>query len=266
MNIAFFSYKGGVGRSLVLAATAVSYVSKYGSKVGLVDADIEAPSLHYLLNIEPERDSNFVDILLKGMTAPSVIKERSIQIKPNLSEEKALKLGNGELFLFPSLPDKPSERKVPKISMDPSTLETCEDFLDNFSRVRELEHIFVDCRTGFSRLAAMMLTFADSVVLVCRIDRQNLNGVRMMIERVKKKRRKLLIIGSMVPETPIGTQRLLDFQEKIGRCIDVVLPLDERLIFGDVIPPLEYDSSDPLVLCYERIAEKIKKEEFDEEP
>ncbi|KYK33817.1 MAG: ParA family protein [Theionarchaea archaeon] len=264
MNIAFFSYKGGVGRSLALLGVAASYASRYGTNIGIVDADIEAPSLHYLLDIVPEEDSNFVDILLKGTTTPAVIKERSIQLRSYLSEKKASRLGDGELFLYPSLPDKPSEIKIPRIAVDETTQRTCEDFLDTFSNVRKLEHVFVDCRTGFSRLAGMILNLADTVVLVCRIDRQNLHGVRVMIDRSKKRKKNLLIVGSMVPETPIGTQRLLDFQEKIDRCIDICLPLDERLIFGDVVTPLDYGRSDPISGFYEKVAEKIKMEEFNE--
>ncbi len=264
MNVAFFSYKGGVGRSLILLGTAVSYAAKYGVKIGIVDADIEAPSLHYLLDIEPERDSNFTDILLTGTTSRTLIKERDIQLRTKLSKDKSSKLGEGEVYLFPSLADKPAEKKVPRIVIDEATQDTCEDFLNNFSLAEGLNHIFIDCRTGFSRLAAMVLNLADLVVLACRIDRQNLQGVKMMINRTHKRRKNLLVVANMVPKTTLGTQKLMEFQKEIGGCIDVSIAFDERLIFGDIIAPLDYGSSDPINVLYGEIARKIKEEEFNE--
>src|SRR4051812_36867449 len=41
----FYSYKGGVGRSLALAKTAI-VLAKWGARVLCVDWDLEAPGLH----------------------------------------------------------------------------------------------------------------------------------------------------------------------------------------------------------------------------
>lgn len=51
----YYSYKGGTGRSLLLANTA-RYLALLGKKVVAVDFDLEAPGLHYKLNTSgPER-------------------------------------------------------------------------------------------------------------------------------------------------------------------------------------------------------------------
>lgn len=47
-TITFYSYKGGVGRSLVLANVAF-YLARFGQKVVALDLDLEAPGLHYKL-------------------------------------------------------------------------------------------------------------------------------------------------------------------------------------------------------------------------
>ncbi|HLP62754.1 MAG TPA: P-loop NTPase, partial [Candidatus Deferrimicrobium sp.] len=46
--ITFYSYKGGVGRTLSLANIAV-YLSRFGLNVCIVDFDLEAPGIHYKL-------------------------------------------------------------------------------------------------------------------------------------------------------------------------------------------------------------------------
>jgi cellulose biosynthesis protein BcsQ/tetratricopeptide (TPR) repeat protein len=52
--ITFYSYKGGVGRTMTLANVAQRLAEKYGLKVIAVDWDLEAPGLHPFFGILPE--------------------------------------------------------------------------------------------------------------------------------------------------------------------------------------------------------------------
>ena len=55
-TITFYSYKGGVGRSL-LVANAARYLSTLGKKVFALDLDLEAPGLHYKFELGVNADS-----------------------------------------------------------------------------------------------------------------------------------------------------------------------------------------------------------------
>src|SRR4051812_23917146 len=48
ITISFYSYKGGVGRSLALTNLGV-YLAQFGATVVMTDFDLEAPGLHYKL-------------------------------------------------------------------------------------------------------------------------------------------------------------------------------------------------------------------------
>ena len=52
--ITFYSFKGGVGRSMVLANLALLFTREYGLNVIAVDWDLEAPGLHRYFNIPDE--------------------------------------------------------------------------------------------------------------------------------------------------------------------------------------------------------------------
>lgn len=52
-TISFYSYKGGTGRTLVVANVA-RYLARFRQKVFVVDLDLEAPGLHYKLAIGRE--------------------------------------------------------------------------------------------------------------------------------------------------------------------------------------------------------------------
>ncbi len=45
-TITFYSYKGGVGRTLALANVAMR-LSEFKKKVCMIDFDLEAPGLHH---------------------------------------------------------------------------------------------------------------------------------------------------------------------------------------------------------------------------
>src|SRR5947207_7956161 len=73
--ITFYSYKGGVGRSMALANVAV-LLAKWGKKVLVVDWDLEAPGVEHFfadgnaLN-ELQQKRGLIDILTKLSERPS---------------------------------------------------------------------------------------------------------------------------------------------------------------------------------------------------
>ena len=53
--VTFYSYKGGVGRSMALANLAVIAARDYSLNVVVVDRDLEAPGLHRYFGV-PDKD------------------------------------------------------------------------------------------------------------------------------------------------------------------------------------------------------------------
>jgi len=253
-NIVFFSFKGGVGRTLVLLDTAFIIARTLGRNVGIIDGDIEAPSLHFILDIQPERDQNFVDILLGGVFGKTAIAAGSIPIKSVLPEKRREKIGSGNVVLYPSLFDDPREPKIDRIKYDDNTRDTLRDFLEKFTTVNKLDYILVDCRPGvFTGMARLTLSLASCICLVFRLDRQNVDGVRYMLVQAAKRKRPIFLIANQVPKTERGMQRIAEFQELINKNIDVIIPFDERLIFGDVIAALDFEVEDAFCNSYEKL-------------
>src|SRR5262249_45585985 len=82
--VTFYSYKGGVGRSMTVANIAWLLASKYGKRVLVVDWDLEAPGLHRFFEIEDsELGPGLIDYLTSYRDALS-------QPDRNFSESDAL--------------------------------------------------------------------------------------------------------------------------------------------------------------------------------
>lgn len=61
--ITFYSYKGGVGRSMALANVAWLLAKKYN--VLVIDWDLEAPGIHKFFNISKEHiEKGLIDIFM----------------------------------------------------------------------------------------------------------------------------------------------------------------------------------------------------------
>lgn len=86
-TITFYSYKGGVGRSLALVNVA-KLLASLGKKVYVLDLDLEAPGLHYKLADEAARDDlekGFVDYAYNYFRGDGYgkIEDFTIKCKPN---------------------------------------------------------------------------------------------------------------------------------------------------------------------------------------
>ena len=87
-TITFYSYKGGVGRSLLVANTA-KYLSTLGKSVFAIDFDLEAPGLHYKFElgadaVRSESCRGIVDILstfLEEGEMPQSLSDFAVDIK-----------------------------------------------------------------------------------------------------------------------------------------------------------------------------------------
>ena len=68
--VTFYSYKGGVGRTFLLANVAV-LLSKWGYRVLCVDWDLEAPGLHQYFQLDRDR-SGLLDMVLSCAEGPPI--------------------------------------------------------------------------------------------------------------------------------------------------------------------------------------------------
>src|ERR1051326_8813932 len=102
--VTFYSFKGGVGRSMALANIAYILARDHHYKVVAVDWDLEAPGLHRYFNIADNKlGDGVIDFLMKYkrlVRDPNpTIKERDLSIKPYLQTLYEFKEG-GSLRLL----------------------------------------------------------------------------------------------------------------------------------------------------------------------
>ncbi|MCK4762284.1 MAG: NACHT domain-containing protein, partial [Candidatus Aminicenantes bacterium] len=221
--ISFYSYKGGVGRTLSLVNVAAA-LAKEGKSVLIWDLDLEAPGIQTfpLLNrfgIEEEIKTGVIDILLdfqeKGfkIKGDKLIKSSIYSFKSeNLPDDyKAL----GKIQVLPAgkleqgYTEKFSRIEWEKLfdgeeNIGFQVFEECLKVLDDL----DFDYVLIDSRTGLTHIALVTtILLPDLVFLVFNYNEQNLRGLNSIhaalhAEEIQKRIRKFPLpvktIASMV--------------------------------------------------------------------
>lgn len=228
--VTFYSYKGGVGRTLALANVAVA-LAKRNKKVLLVDFDLEAPGLTTLKEFsEASSCPGIVDFVLNYIhsgKAPNALEYIHSCIIKNSSFE------NGAI----SIDIMPAGRVDDKYSLRYSRLDWgyLYDDKEGFLLMEDLraqwgamgyDYVLIDSRTGLTDIGGICTRqLPDAVVVVFFPNEQNLSGLTQVVPSIKNEEARdrkieLIYAASRVPrlddENDVLKTMLSRFQDKLS--------------------------------------------------
>jgi tetratricopeptide (TPR) repeat protein len=189
-TITFYSYKGGVGRSLALVNVATR-LAEFNKKVCLLDFDLEAPGLHFKFQdyIKNNFETGIVDYIHQFTSSgalPTSIKDYTIDFEIGNDSVNSISLipaGNTE--------SKSYWQKLSSIDWNDLLYQSgngIELFLDLKEKIQlELkpDFLLIDSRTGISEMSGITLSLlADEVVIVSAHNKENLNGSKKIISSI----------------------------------------------------------------------------------
>jgi len=205
-TIIFYSYKGGVGRTLAVVNIA-NRLTEFGKKVCVMDFDLEAPGLihKYKHNIG-EVKQGLVDYIYDfavEANLPKYISEYAKEItKYKYSDEKDLKKRENNIVFIPAGNSDSSEywKKLSLLSwwelFYKKGSEGIPFFLDLKEKIKKEfkpDYLLIDTRTGITEISALTMTlFADSIVLLAIDNEENICGTQRIIKAITKKENNLL--------------------------------------------------------------------------
>jgi hypothetical protein len=191
-TVAFYSYKGGVGRSLLLA-NAARFLATLGKGVVALDFDFEAPGLHYKLG--GALSSNFL-----GGAVPYLIASAEGTASPPPIEEHMMSLAvptdaDGWLRLMPAGPAPHQKywaafRELgERLRLGDPSGRGFMALLDLQARIADElkpDYLLIDARTGVTELGGLATTvLADTVVCMFVANQESLDGTLAVVEALK---------------------------------------------------------------------------------
>lgn len=225
--VSFFSFKGGVGRTTTLVATALT-LARHGHRVAIVDLDLESPGISTIFFPDTEESvSGVIDYLL----------EKNIQGE-NWKLSTHLQLVNDPELLGDvekSLPilsagsvDNNYLEKLARLdcqnllNFNNPLLKTWHDMFKELNKAAgKLDFIFLDTRTGFHDIGGLAIAdLSHAAVIFGTQSRQSWAGLTHVIRRLAKplapEPLPVLLIHALAPGlgVPGREQELREFREQ----------------------------------------------------
>lgn len=283
--VTFYSFKGGVGRSMCLANVGV-LLARRGVRTLVVDWDLEAPGLERYFeyfDLAPG-SGGLLPLLVEAMGSPPLMDV--VKYKDHLW---TIDVQEGiPLHLLPS-----GRQEHVSYAEDLDRLDWEQFFSsgggDLLERLRnqwkaDYDVVLIDSRTGLSDSGGICtIQMPDVLVAMFTANEQSILGIRDVIDAVHRGRQRLAYDRTRLTVLPVASrfssltefelgQRWLErFAEVLGHCVDdwvprgvdpkhvferLKLPHADWLSFGEHLAVVEQGTSDPVGIgfVYSRIA------------
>src|SRR3989454_2159093 len=165
--IAVHSFKGGTGKTTLTANLAATLALHH--RVGVMDLDLSGPGLHVLFGVKKgEIKATMTDIFLGDATPSDVI----IDLTPRFPKMK------GGLYFCPASNKVEDMLRLLKSGLEVSLFQ---DTLQKVGEQCNLDYIIVDTHPGVENDTVLAMGCCDVLVLVSRVDQQDLFGTAGMV-------------------------------------------------------------------------------------
>jgi hypothetical protein len=245
-TVAFYSYKGGVGRSLFVANLSLFLARFAAKKVLTVDLDLEAPGLHYKYEATgvavPPIEAGLVDTLHDYLNAPA-----PPATLPILDLWKGPEGGSVHFFPAGTAPRAAYWNKLG--DMDFHALMRDEDRIGELLFREVLEHIreqlnpdfvLIDARTGVTELGgAAAQIWAQQAFCMALDQAEHLEGIRAVMRGIARRKRMdgkgliqvVPVLSRMhtvydSPEERVMRERVRRFLNQMGPTVEDTLAIE----------------------------------------
>ncbi len=199
MNITFYSYKGGVGRTQLLVNLAAYFCYKMNKKVLIIDWDLEAPGVHTYFDIERNSiEKGLIDLLIdyvaytrknKNLDTPKLEADKLFFTDDYIIKARQNNDACIHLIASGNLKDDYYKRMNTFDWNDFYTTLKGNMYIEFLKlKLKELnyDYILIDSRTGVNDYSGICnIQMPDMNVLVMAPNKQNFEGLRQMAETIK---------------------------------------------------------------------------------
>ena len=218
--VSFFSFKGGVGRTTTLVATALT-LAQNGHRVAIVDLDLEAPGLATIFFSDDTNNFGVIDYLLEKNIPKN---KRKLDLE-EINESSLLGTDGESLKLLRAgTVDENYLEKLARLDfqnlVDGKLQSTIQDMLKELqSAAKPLDFILMDARAGFHDIGGLAIAnLSHAVVMFGTQSRQSWAGLTHVIRHLARidERSSLILVHSMTaPQISSSrTTELKEFREK----------------------------------------------------
>lgn len=175
--VAVHSFRGGTGKSNVTGNLA-GLLARDGSRVGVVDTDIQSPGIHVLFGLTPER---IVHTLNDYLWNQCRIEEAAYDVSDVVRQ--ACPESVGKLYLIPGSMRTGEITRILQEGYDVGLLNN--GFQQLLERL-ELDYLLIDTHPGVNEETLLSIAISDMTLIILRPDRQDYQGTAVTVELARQ--------------------------------------------------------------------------------
>lgn len=246
--IAVQSFKGGTGKSTIAANLGVT-LAQLGRRVGVIDLDLEGPGLHVIFGVSDEDvRATINDVLQHSVPIDQAVIDLTSRVK----------VKNGCLLFLPA---GHKLEEILKIVEAGFNLNRFKAVLGDLARAYRLDHLIIDSHPGIEKDTLLSMALCDFVVLISRVDQQDLFGSGVMTEVAGHLSKPVILILNMLPNT-VGEKESKKIGDRLAQLFHLQV-LTALPFNSDVLESLSKGvfvlekPKDPLTRRFTELAEKM---------
>jgi len=172
--ISIHSFRRGTGKSS-LTANLAALLAIEGWSVGVIDTNLETPSLGLLFDLDESRITYSLNDYLWGKCA---IEQAVYEVTPRLSP--AIK---GRIWLIPASTAMNDIKRALREGYDVSLLNYgCYELIDALG----LDILLIDTQAGMHAKSLVSIAIANILVIILRLDRQDYQGTGVLLDLARR--------------------------------------------------------------------------------
>jgi len=267
--VSCYSYKGGSGRTTVMANVAV-LLAKKGHSVACLDLDVAAPGLDVVFGIDECLPKTSIADFFRGNSRP--LKEMCIEYNEDIYRSTHSDRLKGVLYVFPGQRLHGSHHRMGPLIR--GIQDRLIPLVKRISRDLKVKYILLDARSGFTNESALLFVVSHKMCINLRFSEQHFRGTQTILNiihrvneaRTRNKREALdcLVLLNDVPrnlERPIK-KRLEEIEKEYAAVVareNKELRWKDRIVVLDTDFKKEEDKREhqELMQSYEKIVDWI---------
>ncbi|MEH2285589.1 MAG: ParA family protein [Nostoc sp.] len=192
--IAFYSFKGGVGRTLNLAAHLFALLDRAKEidkliNILVIDADLEAPGLTYWNAFEKQQSTvSFIDFIEIYHYSP-IEREESISLFAREVKKSPKNEGKSTVYFLPACLDDEQLLDTPilpeNLVRSPDGTWEYGNAIHRLGQAVDADYVFIDLRAGLSEISSPII-FDPRIqrFLVTTINDQSVKGISLVLKQI----------------------------------------------------------------------------------
>jgi MinD-like ATPase involved in chromosome partitioning or flagellar assembly len=192
--ISIHSFRGGTGKSNT-SANIASQLAMNGSRVGVIDTDINSPGIHILFSVQEHHIKHSLNDYLWGRCK---ISDAALNVTANIRGDSRNKSEmRGEIFLIPSSMNVGEIARILREGYDVTRLSAgYGQIIDELG----LDYLVIDTHPGVNEETLLSIAISDFLAIIMRPDSQDYQGTSVTVEVARKLDvRNMMLIVNKVP-------------------------------------------------------------------